>query len=120
MLPMLSDSTIPTHECNVLTMRSSQVVGLGQRRDQPLCVVSSATMTASSFSVTLARICGGKAADKFGLHVLLDPSVVVTRLMTGAPRTKRLIFSAISFQRRSTMPLVHPELCGVAITFGNS
>jgi hypothetical protein len=63
---------------------------------------------------------GGEAANKYGLHVLLDPSVVVTRLMTGAPRTKRLILSAISFQRRSTMPLVHPELCGVAITFGNS
>ena len=63
---------------------------------------------------------GSKAADEYGLHVLLDPPVVATKLMTGAPRTKRLILSAISFQRRSTIPLVHPELCGVAITFGNS
>ena len=77
----------------------------------------------SRFSVALERVrganSGANGADEYGLHALLDPPVAVTRLMTGAPRTKRLILLAISFQRRSTMPSVHPELCGVAITFGN-
>jgi hypothetical protein len=46
------------------TMRSSQVVGLGQRRDQPLRVVSSVTIVVSSFSVTFGENPRGHSGEK--------------------------------------------------------
>jgi hypothetical protein len=57
-------------------------------------------------------------ADAASLAMVIS-QFLVTRLIKRSPRTKRLMLSAISFQRRSTMPSVHPELCGVAITLGN-
>src|SRR5437764_13501142 len=46
--------------------------------------------------------------------------VVVTTLISGSPLTKWRRFSAISSQRRRTIPAVQPEQCGVMMIFGNS
>ena len=46
--------------------------------------------------------------------------VVVTTLISASPAANRRKFSAISSQRRRTMPWVQPELCGVTMTFGSS
>jgi hypothetical protein len=135
MLPMRSDSTIEfsagghnrrfVQRLNAMSsrMKFSQVVGLaalGSAVARRLVGDDCGVELFGRLGKNPRGHSGSRAADESGLYVLLDPSVVVTRLMTGAPRTKPLILSAISVQRRSTMPLVHPELCGVAITFGNS
>ena len=61
---------------------------------------------------------GGK--DKFWRMRSRQTQQTVTTLMRLSPRTNRAMLSAISSQRRRTMPPVQPELCGVTMTFGSS
>ncbi len=89
------------------------------------CVsVRSARAVGSTSSVILARMRGAtRAASPPRNNVFMigaNPQVVATTLISGAPRTQRPILSAISSQRRRTMPCVQPELCGVTMTLGNS
>src|SRR5207302_7228079 len=46
--------------------------------------------------------------------------VLITTLCNGSPRTKRSRLAARSPQRRSAVPSVNPEQCGVISTFDSS
>src|ERR1700730_6359146 len=44
----------------------------------------------------------------------------LTTLTHGLPAARRVILSAIVCLRRSIVPVVQPDMCGVITTFGNS
>ena len=99
-------------------------LGLGQCRDHPLRVVEvgeddRVIEPLAHLGQDARRDARGQAAEEQGFHGS-GPQFVVTRLIRLSPRAKRRMFSATSSQRRRTMPLVQPELCGVTMTFGSS